>query len=361
MTVQRIGNDSIYGTGSDGTVIINSNTSISRDMYYNSLTINANVVLNTNGFRVFVKNNLILNGTIGVGSSNSANTATISGRTPKATSTSFSIGGSAAGTTYQASQLQSGIVYLLENAAAGFYIDTNGVVRTFTGGAGGEDGVSGTVTPAGSGQPGGSGDLNRNVGVPGGTGYAGSPGTNVPAASAGIGAQGGPVVIVVAKNISGTGSIISQGANAVAGGPSATGTAGSPGNNGNRTPSASLPYHTDGSTTYRTGDGVHGPHAHTTTPNLPHGSHVPHSKTDLNTHQYVYVLPYPTNFYGTHVGGAHGHTYTPHNTGHENTASYHLINGIPHNHAHRNHSGIAFSHYYSVSPETGRDHDLFLD
>jgi hypothetical protein len=38
--VQRIGNDSIYGIGSDGTVVIASNTSLTRDMYYENLTVN---------------------------------------------------------------------------------------------------------------------------------------------------------------------------------------------------------------------------------------------------------------------------------------------------------------------------------
>jgi hypothetical protein len=53
--VQRIGNDSVYGTGSDGNVVISSNTVLFRDMYYNSLTVNLGANLDTNGFKVFVK------------------------------------------------------------------------------------------------------------------------------------------------------------------------------------------------------------------------------------------------------------------------------------------------------------------
>jgi hypothetical protein len=55
-SVASIGNDSVYGTGFDGTVSIASNTSLSRDMYYMNLTVDSGVHLNTNGFRVFVKN-----------------------------------------------------------------------------------------------------------------------------------------------------------------------------------------------------------------------------------------------------------------------------------------------------------------
>lgn len=44
-----------FGNGSDGDVTISTNTSLSRDMYYNNLTINTGVVLNPNGYRIFVK------------------------------------------------------------------------------------------------------------------------------------------------------------------------------------------------------------------------------------------------------------------------------------------------------------------
>jgi hypothetical protein len=50
-----------YGDGSDGTTIISSGTTtLSRDMYYNNLSISGTGKLNTNGFRVFVKTTLSL-------------------------------------------------------------------------------------------------------------------------------------------------------------------------------------------------------------------------------------------------------------------------------------------------------------
>ena len=67
---QRIGNDSVYGTGSDSNVVISSNVALNRDMYYNNLTVNTGFHLNTNGFKVFVKGSLTVNGSIGIGSTN---------------------------------------------------------------------------------------------------------------------------------------------------------------------------------------------------------------------------------------------------------------------------------------------------
>lgn len=52
--------DSIYGSGMDGNVTISTNTTLTRDMYYNNLTINPGIVLNTAGYRVFVRNNLAM-------------------------------------------------------------------------------------------------------------------------------------------------------------------------------------------------------------------------------------------------------------------------------------------------------------
>jgi len=53
-----------FGAGSDGDVTISSNTSLSRDMYYNNLTVDATFTLDTNGYRVFVKEAFANNGDI---------------------------------------------------------------------------------------------------------------------------------------------------------------------------------------------------------------------------------------------------------------------------------------------------------
>lgn len=56
----------IYGNGEDGDVVISSNTTLTRDMYYNNLTVNDTFTLYPNGYRIFVKNTRTNNGTISV-------------------------------------------------------------------------------------------------------------------------------------------------------------------------------------------------------------------------------------------------------------------------------------------------------
>ncbi len=57
-----------FGDGSDGTVVISSNTTLTSDMYYENLTISNNAVLKPGGYRIFVRTLL----TIESGSSISA-------------------------------------------------------------------------------------------------------------------------------------------------------------------------------------------------------------------------------------------------------------------------------------------------
>lgn len=62
-----------FGDGSDGDVVISTNTTLTRDMYYNNLTVNSSITLTPNGFKVFVKEELIVNGTISAKGSNGGN------------------------------------------------------------------------------------------------------------------------------------------------------------------------------------------------------------------------------------------------------------------------------------------------
>jgi len=52
--------DSIYGSGMDGNVTISANTTLTRDMFYNNLTVNAGYTLDTAGYKVFVRNTLVM-------------------------------------------------------------------------------------------------------------------------------------------------------------------------------------------------------------------------------------------------------------------------------------------------------------
>ena len=71
----------IYGDGSDGDVTLTSGTTtLTRDMYYNNLTISGTAVLNTSNFRIFVKGILDISaapsGSIANNGGNGGNSAT---------------------------------------------------------------------------------------------------------------------------------------------------------------------------------------------------------------------------------------------------------------------------------------------
>ncbi len=53
-----------FGDGSDGAVTISANTSLSRDMFYSSLTVDPGILLNPNGYRIFVRGVLTNDGKI---------------------------------------------------------------------------------------------------------------------------------------------------------------------------------------------------------------------------------------------------------------------------------------------------------
>lgn len=366
---QRLGNDSVYGFGTDGNVVIASNTSLSRDMYYNNLTINVGSHLNTNGYKVFVRGTLAVNGSIGVNSDITVSTATLSGTSNIASNTTNSIGGNAAGVTYTASQVPSYLIYAIENALSGGYINTSGVFNAITGGAGGENGAPGTVTTATAGATpeaqrlGSAGALNRNPGVPGGpggTGTNGAAGSTPPAATAGGGARGGPVVLVCAKTITGAGTIMARGSNATTGGPSATGSGATNGAAGSNTPSATLHHNTNSHAHYRTGDGTTGPHASISgLPALPR-TPLPFSQSANHAHGFWAYTEHGAT--PVHAANSH-HGHNPHHghatTGHSPVApasDYFHINGIDHAAGgHLGHDG-AVAHYFNVSPTLGHNH-----
>jgi len=93
----------VFGDGSDGDVTISGSTSLTRDMYYDNLTVEAAGNLNPNGFRIFVKGTLTNEGTIarnGNAGGNGGNAGPIysgTGGTAGAALASGSVQGSIAG------------------------------------------------------------------------------------------------------------------------------------------------------------------------------------------------------------------------------------------------------------------------
>lgn len=364
---QRTGNDWIYGPGTDGDGVIASSTYMQRDMYYNNLTINSGAHLNTNGFRLFVKGTLTINGSVGIASTTTNNddsstpvsTKTVSGLTTTSTSVTNSIGGSAAGITYTASSMPTSVMNYIVDAMRGSTIDVaSSLFNAVTGGAGGGTGATGTLIPVVPAGAGGVGALDRNALAPGGPGSAGTLGPNAPLAVGGAGGRGGPVVAISAKIVVGTGSIVSVGRNGSTGGPAVN--PGPLGLSGTAAPNQALAHHVDGVAPYRTGDGTHGPHANYPTPNLPHGSHVPATSQVLHADRFVRFHVFHNDFCPNAAHGGYGHYHGFAGVIHDNvrgyhghspvspaehTPDFHTINGIPHNHGHRNHGGIAFSGY----------------
>lgn len=72
---------SFGGDGSDGVVTQNTSTTLVRDMYYATLNVSTGTVINTNGYRIFVSNSLLVNGTIRNNGNPGGNGATSTGIT----------------------------------------------------------------------------------------------------------------------------------------------------------------------------------------------------------------------------------------------------------------------------------------
>jgi hypothetical protein len=134
----------IYGDGSDGDVTIAADTTLTRDMFYNNLTISAGYTLNPNGYRIFVKGTLTNNGTI-ARNGNDGTTDALAAAPGGAALPAGTIGGSGAGGdsggAYAGSGGSGGGVIVI----AAKTIDNSGGTISANGGAGGS-----TADPAGT-------------------------------------------------------------------------------------------------------------------------------------------------------------------------------------------------------------------
>lgn len=185
----------LFGSGIDGDVTISTNVFLSRDMYYNNLTVNSGYTLFTNGFKVFVKGTLTNNGTIGMPSGVAATTAVMAG---SVLTRDDGTGG------YNANRALAGnapasIKRDIDSTLAGVYQDGSSVSRFYIG----QVGTAGTSNPGNPGSGGGS--------------TAGNPGTG------GAAGQAGGTVVVMADTIAGSGTFVAAGG---AGGSGSPGTAG---------------------------------------------------------------------------------------------------------------------------------------
>ena len=383
-SVASLGNDAVYGTGVDGTVVISADTTLTSDMNYKNLTINSGVILKTNGFRVFVQGTLTLNGYIGHGTGAGAEpTAPVSAGTIAGTSSSTSLtysvgntGGGAAATT--ATQLPISYRQHINSLISGKVIQNDGTITTISGGSAGSSGSTGATgtayiatdtwpNKAGvAGSPGGAGSIGTNGtyppnattpgalggrGVTGGTGTVGatgSPGTvtnhtSGPGGAGGTGGVGGGIVLICAKTITGTGKVISRGVSGVAGSAGSAGASGSPGasgaNGATGTPGAKAPDH-------------HVPNPDAVAFNSHPAYDAGHGSPDSYAHHHYYgydihshsnnVQPHGSrNHYGHTVPTQTGHNHHFYNNGSRHGAQLGSNPATGHGHYH----GAIYGHY----------------
>jgi hypothetical protein len=211
----------VFGDGSDGDVTISTTVTLTRDMFYNNLSIVAGGILNTNAYRIYVKNTLTTSG---------GGRVRFSGNTGNAGPTGTGASAIADGTV--AGSIAGG-----NNATVGNNIATNGFGGA--GGAGGtgtgSPGAGGTVTPPVAAM----GDMKGGIGIPGhliGGGIlalarGGASGGGGSGASGGGGGGGGGTMVIVTRllSLASAGDIASNGGN---GGPGAANSGGGGGGGG---------------------------------------------------------------------------------------------------------------------------------
>jgi len=135
-------NNNIFGDGSDGDVTISGDTTITRDMYYNNLTINSTKTLNPGGYRIFVKNTLTNNGIISTNGNFGEDGAAAAPANPPggAALSAAYLGASGAGGTGGGGAPSTG-------AAGGSLTSSLGAAGGAGGNAANAGGAGGTVTP----------------------------------------------------------------------------------------------------------------------------------------------------------------------------------------------------------------------
>lgn len=232
--------DRELGNGIDGSVVISTSVSITRNMYYNNLTIDNLGILNTNGFCVFVKGILQINtgGIIRRNGNNGTNATNQTGGAGGTLVFGSVMGNGSAGNVGATGLVGTGVV---ANTAANAGLTVGGRVSG-AGGPGGSGGAGAggafragttattfnwvhysdewikttisTYSPSGQGAPGGSSGAGDGVNLGRGGGGGGS---------------GGGAIFLLCDSLNNNGQILAVGGN---GGNGASGVAGNVGGGG---------------------------------------------------------------------------------------------------------------------------------
>ena len=225
----------MFGDGSDGSVTISANTSLTEPKFYDNLTVNSGVSLNLQGFPIYVKGTLTLNGTIHSDGSDAYYTAAgVGGGNQSLGSTpnrwSGNNGGNASGGS---TPFDYGALFTANGGNGGTGVGTAGSgtnsMSTYT--ARWLQGISTLFSGLSDGSILNLSSLNSFMAkrLRGGLGGgAGAYGPN--ATSSGAGGGGGGVVRVFAQSLAGSGTIAARGGSGgVAGGAGAGGGGGGAG------------------------------------------------------------------------------------------------------------------------------------
>jgi hypothetical protein len=253
----------IFGDGSDGDVTVTAATTLTRDMFYNNLTVAGGVTLKSNGFRIFVRNTLTLGTNAVIDNSGRDGDSGGSGAPGGTMGGGGSGGTGVAGSGYGGGGGGSILIVARDISwGAGSKI----AARGGRGGHGGEgtafvNGNPGVSLPYGMGGAGGAGggtpesgggaggttnpSLRSSVRSPivatvwfsgallGGGAGGGSGGSSAYLRSGGGGGGGGGAIVVLYSSFSGTPALdVSGGAGGPPGGSRGGGSSGSPGASG---------------------------------------------------------------------------------------------------------------------------------
>lgn len=270
-----------FGDGSDGNVTINAPTTLTRDMFYDTLTLDGSTTLNTGGYKIYAKTGIVRaaasttkirnNGGNGGNGSNSVTNTGGAGGTAGAAAAGITVptslagvAGATGGGTSSSTGSQAGVNGTAGTAQSPSYCSTNGA----NGAAGGNATASGSAN-GGTGGTGGASTVTKNpprslvradvlfevsaggtIAFPkpmgssasGGTGaYSRNVTQNISAGGSGGSGGGGGVVWICAKTITdnGTGTMFEaiggtggNGGNPDASGAGAYAVGGSAGGNG---------------------------------------------------------------------------------------------------------------------------------
>lgn len=324
---QKEGGDVIFGEGVDGSATFDGTTTVLslvpsssvyklvKDIYCTNLTVNSGVTLFTNGFRIFVNGTFTNNGTVGmpaaVAHSVSDGSGTISGRQNALNPAK------AWGTSTDSISVTD--LYDLDDSISGWFITGSGTITKIGGGSLGVAGTAGNVTAATGPFAGNAGTFpGALTGQAGGAGNAGTAGNPATAGTGGAGGLGGGLVIIFAKTIAGSGTIVSYGFAGSSGNPATPGNAGVA---GNAAPSITG-YHTSGNYPHNAGGTIVNP-----TSGTPHPS-----GHNAGAH------PHPSGAHPHPDGGPHAN---PHNAVLHTAAGHHNASNT---HAHTSHGHNAVTH-----------------